>query len=189
MNDFIFQNPTKVYFGKDQLKHLGEEILKYGDSVLLAYGGGSLKRSGLYDRILAVLKEAGIRVFELPGVEPNPRSTTVNRGAAICRQNGITALLAVGGGSTIDCCKGIAALVPSEADDVWDLISGKIKYSSALPVIAMPTAASTGSEMDKSCQIANTELGVKSGLSSDLIRPRCAFHLLGAPPPDRLRRL
>ncbi len=84
MNDFIFQNTTKVYFGKDQLCHLGQEIKPYGNRVLMAYGGGSIKRMGLYDRIMKELRDAGITVLELSGVEPNPRHTTVNRGAAIC---------------------------------------------------------------------------------------------------------
>ena len=175
MNDFIFQNTTRVYFGRDQLKNLGLEIKKYSDKVLIAYGGGSIKRSGLYDRILAVLKEAGIQVFELPGVEPNPRHTTVNKGAALCRERNIGALLAVGGGSTIDCCKAIAATALADTDDIWDLVTGKVKYDKALPVIAMPTIASTGSEMDKSCVIANTDLGVKSGINGEALRPAAAF--------------
>ena len=142
---------------------------------LIAYGGGFIKRSGLYDRILAVLKKAGIQVFELPGVEPNPRHTTVNKGAALCRKQNIGALLAVGGGSTIDCCKAIAATALADTDDIWDLVTGKVKYDKALPVIAMPTIASTGSEMDKSCVIANADLGVKSGINSEFLRPAAAF--------------
>lgn len=98
MNDFVFQNTTKVYFGRDQLGHLGEEIRHCGSRVLLAYGGGSIKRMGLYDRIMKELKQAEITVFELPGVEPNPRHTTVNKGADICRREKIDAVLAVGGG-------------------------------------------------------------------------------------------
>lgn len=83
MGDFVFQNKTKVYFGKEQMSHLGEEVVRFGNRVLLVYGGGSIKRTGLYDRVMAELQKTGVTVFELPGVEPNPRHTTVNRGAAI----------------------------------------------------------------------------------------------------------
>ena len=109
MRDFIFENKTKVYFGKDQLQHLHEEVSRFGKKVLLVYGGGSIKRIGLYDKVMAQLGEAGAEVFELPGVEPNPRHTTVNKGAAICKKEGIDVLLAVGGGSTIDASKAISA--------------------------------------------------------------------------------
>lgn len=106
MNDFIFHNPTKVYFGKEQLPHLPEELAHWGKRVLLVYGGGSIKRNGLYDAIRSLLQEAEFEVFELGGVEPNPRHTTVNKGAAICRAENIEVVLAVGGGSTIDCGNG-----------------------------------------------------------------------------------
>jgi len=86
MQDFIFQNKTKVYFGKDQIKHLGEDVSRFGKKVLLVYGGGSIKRTGLYDKVMGELTNAGITVFELAGVEPNPHHTTVNKGAAICKK-------------------------------------------------------------------------------------------------------
>lgn len=175
MNDFTFQNTTKVYFGKDQLPHLHEEVLKYSNAVLLAYGGSSIKRSGLYDRVIDELKTNNITVYELAGVEPNPRHTTVNRGVAIVREHDIRVILAVGGGSTIDCCKAIAATALTETDNFWDLVEGRVSWKEALPVIAMPTIASTGSEMDKSCVIANVELGKKSGINGEAIRPAAAF--------------
>lgn len=174
MNDFIFQNPTKVYFGKNQLCHLGEEIRKHGSRVLMAYGGGSVKRIGLYDKIMAELKNAEITVFELPGVEPNPRHTTVNKGAGICRREKIDAVLAVGGGSTIDCCKAVAAAAFYEGD-VWDLVTGKAAITAALPVFTVPTIASTGSEMDKSCVISNVETEQKLGMADNLLRPTASF--------------
>ena len=108
MKDFVFSNTTKVYFGKDQLHHLSEEIAKFGKKVLLVYGGGSIKRIGLYDKVMAELKKADMTVFELGGVEPNPHHTTVNKGAALCKKEGIDVLLAVGGGSTIDATKAMA---------------------------------------------------------------------------------
>jgi hypothetical protein len=175
MNDFQFQNTTKVYFGKNQLQHLHEEVLKYGNKVLVAHGGTYIRTSPLYDRVINELKDNGIEVFELGSVEPNPRHTTVNKGVKICKENGIQTTLAIGGGSTIDCCKAIAATSLSETDNIWDLVEGKVKWSDALAVIAMPTIASTGSEMDKSCVIANVDLGVKSGINGEPIRPKAAF--------------
>lgn len=174
MNDFIFQNTTKVYFGKDQLCHLGEEIRQRGSKVLMAYGGGSIKRIGLYDKIMAELNRAGVTVFELPGVEPNPRHTTVNKGAALCRAERIDAVLAVGGGSSIDCCKAVAAAAFYEGD-VWDLVTGKAPITNALPIFAVPTIASTGSEMDKSCVISNTDTEQKLGMAGNLLRPAVSF--------------
>lgn len=174
MNDFVFQNTTKVYFGRNQLGHLGEEIRHCGSRVLLAYGGGSIKRMGLYDRIMKELKQAGITVFELPGVEPNPRHTTVNKGADICRREKIDAVLAVGGGSTIDCCKAVAAAAFYEGD-VWDLVTGKAPITDALPIFTVPTIASTGSEMDKSCVISNMDTEEKLGMSNNLLRPTASF--------------
>ena len=123
MNDFIFHNPAKVYFGKNQLEHLPEELAAFGTKVLMVYGGGSIKKSGLYDEVRGLLEGAGMELFELAGVEPNPRHTTANRGAAICRQNGIDVVLAVGGGSAIDCAKGVAAAAKTADGDVWPLVA------------------------------------------------------------------
>lgn len=175
MNDFQFQNTTKVYFGKNQLSHLHEEVLKYGDKVLVAHGGDFIKNSSLYQKVIDELESNGVQVFELGAVEPNPRHTTVNNGVAICKDNGIQTTLAIGGGSTIDCCKAIAAATLSSSDNIWDLVEGKVAWDKALAVIAMPTIASTGSEMDKSCVIANVELGIKSGINGETIRPKAAF--------------
>lgn len=174
MNDFVFQNTTKVYFGKNQLGHLSEEIKNFGKKVLLVYGGGSIKRIGLYDKIIAELKKIDAEVFELSGVEPNPRHTTVNKGAKICRENKIEVLLAVGGGSTIDCAKGIAAAYYYDGD-CWDLVTKKAPITNALPVFVIATMASTGSEMDSSGVISNIETNEKLGLSSKLIQPKVSF--------------
>lgn len=175
MNDFTFQNTTKVYFGKNQLGHLHEEVLKYGDKVLIAHGGDFIKNSSLYIDVMNELTSHNIQVFELGAVEPNPRHTTVNKGVKICKDYGIQTVIAIGGGSTIDCCKAIGATALSESDNIWDLVEKKVEWNDALAVIAIPTIASTGSEMDKSCVIANVELGVKSGINGDVIRPKAAF--------------
>lgn len=175
MNDFIFHNPDKVYFGKNQLEHLSEELLNFGKKVLLVYGGGSIKRNGLYDSIVKIAKDNGIKLFELSGVEPNPRHSTVNKGAAICKEKNIDVVLAAGGGSTIDCAKGIAAAALTENGDVWPLVSGGVWVTKALPVIAILTNAATGSEMDAWAVISNMETNEKIGLGGSALIPRVAF--------------
>ena len=175
MRDFIFENKTKVYFGKDQLQHLHEEIGRFGKKVLLVYGGGSIKRIGLYDKVIAQLKEAGAAVFELAGVEPNPRHTTVNKGAAICKKENIDVLLAVGGGSTIDAAKGIAAAAKYDGDDVWDLVTGKAYVTETLPIITVLTIAATGSEMDGGCVISNEQTNEKYGYFAPNNNPDVSF--------------
>ena len=163
MQDFIFHNKTKVYFGKNQLAHLGEEVSRFGKKVLLVYGGGSIKKIGLYDKILDEMGKAGVTVFELGGVEPNPHHTTVNKGAAVCKKEAIDVLLAVGGGSTIDATKGISAAAKYEGDDVWDLVTGKAAVTETLPIVTVLTLAATGSEMDGGCVISNVEANEKLG--------------------------
>lgn len=174
MNNFVFQNTTKIYFGKEQLSHLAEEIKQYGNRVLLAYGGGSIKRIGLYDRVMNVLKEAGVTVFELSGIEPNPRHTTVNKGADICKEEGIDVLLAVGGGSTIDCTKAIAAAAYYDGDG-WDLVKQKAPVTKALPILTVLTLAATGSEMDCGGVISNMDTKEKLGLVHPLLQPKVSF--------------
>lgn len=173
--DFVFANPTKVYFGTSQLPHLPEELLKFGRKVLLVYGGGSIKKNGLYGRITSLLEEQGLELFELSGVEPNPRHTTVNRGVQICRQEGVDVLLAVGGGSTIDCAKGIAATVFADTDDVWELVEGKKSIGRTLPLVTVLTLAATGSEMDCGAVLSNVPLNIKSGLIHESLFPAVSF--------------
>ena len=109
MNNFVYDIPTKVYFGENQLCHLGDELKAFGKKVLLVYGGGSVKKTGLYDRVIAELCKAGLESFELGGIEPNPRIDSVRKGATLCKQEKIDAILAVGGGSVIDAAKFIGA--------------------------------------------------------------------------------
>lgn len=175
MKDFVFSNKTKIYFGKEQLAHLSEEVVRFGKKVLLVYGGGSIKKIGLYDKVMGLLKEAGAKVYELPGVEPNPRHTTVNKGAAICKAEGIDVLLAVGGGSTIDCTKAIAAAAKYEGDDCWDLVTRKASVSTSLPIICILTLAATGSEMDGGCVISNMETNEKYGYFGPDNHPDVSF--------------
>lgn len=175
MNDFIFHNPDKVYFGKNQLCHLGEELLKFGKRVLLVYGGGSIKKYGLYDEIIKIAKDNDIELFELSGVEPNPRHTTANKGARICKEHNIDVILAAGGGSTIDCAKGVAAAALRDDCDVWPLVSGGVWVTEALPVIAILTNAATGSEMDGWSVISNMDTNEKIGMGGSALIPKVAF--------------
>lgn len=175
MNDFIFHNPDKIYFGKNQMSHLPEELLKFGKKVLLVYGGGSIKKNNLYNLVTKLAKENGIELFELSGVEPNPRHSTANKGADICKKEDIDVVLAVGGGSTIDCAKGIAAAAVTESGNVWDLVSGGIWVTKALPIVAILTNAATGSEMDAWAVISNMDTNEKIGLGGSALIPKAAF--------------
>lgn len=156
MDNFTFYNPTKWIFGKGQLEELKTEVPKYGKNVLLVYGGGSIKRNGLYDRVLSLLKEIDVQVHELSGVEPNPRISTVRKGADICKREGIDFILAVGGGSVIDCTKAIAAAAKFDGDP-WDIVMKKVEVESALPFGTVLTHAATGSEMNAGSVITNWE--------------------------------
>jgi hypothetical protein len=175
MQDFIFQNKTKVYFGMDQLGHLGKEISRFGKKVLMVYGGGSIKKIGLYDKVMKELEKEGMIVFELGGVEPNPHHTTVNKGAQICKKESVDVLLAVGGGSTIDATKGIAAAAKYEGDDVWDLVTHKASVSETLPIVTVLTLSATGSEMDGGCVISNVETNEKFGYFGPDNHPDVSF--------------
>lgn len=171
LENFTFCNPTKLIFGKGQLEHLKKEVPKYGKNVLLVYGGGSIKRNGLYDKVMALLQDIGANVYELSGVEPNPRISTVRKGAQICREKDIQFLLAVGGGSVIDCTKAIVAAAKYDGDP-WDFVTGKVRVKDALPFGTVLTLAATGSEMDNSSVITNWETKEKYGWGSSYVYPK-----------------
>ena len=171
MDNFTYHNPTKLIFGKDQLEQLKNEIPPYGNQVLLVYGGGSIKRNGLYDQVIEKLNEIHVNVFELPGVEPNPRISTVRKGVEICKSEGIDFILAVGGGSTIDCTKAIAAGAKYDGD-AWDIVTKKTIVKEALPFGTVLTLAATGSEMNSSSVITNWETNEKYGWGSPYVYPR-----------------
>ncbi|MBY0600142.1 iron-containing alcohol dehydrogenase [Bacillus bingmayongensis] len=171
MQNFVFRNPTKLIFGQGQLEQLKAEIPQYGKKVLLVYGGGSIKRNGIYDNIISILKEIDSEIFELTGVEPNPRLSTVNKGIQICKENDIEFILAVGGGSVIDCTKAIAA--GSKYDgDVWDIVTKKVFANEALPFGTVLTLAATGSEMNAGSVITNWETNEKYGWGSPVTFPQ-----------------
>lgn len=165
MNNFQFQNPTKLIFGKGQLNKLKTEIPAHGKRVLLLYGGGSIKRNGIYDQVIAQLNEAGTYFVELSGVEPNPRLSTVNKGISLVKENNLDFILAVGGGSVIDCAKAIAA--GSHYDgDVWDIVTKKVIPASAVAIGTVLTLAATGSEMNGGAVITNWEENDKRSFGS-----------------------
>ena len=174
MNSFVYNIPVKVYFGENQLIHLGEELSKYGKRVLLTYGGGTIKKIGLYDKVIEEIDTAGLEVYELSGIEPNPRINSVREGAQLCKDKNIDVLLAVGGGSTIDATKWIAAGACVDFDP-WDFLSKKVSVKKALPILTVLTLAATGSEMDNGGVISNPETKDKIGLGADPLLPKVSF--------------
>ena len=176
INDFVYDIPVRVYFGRDQLKNLGTELKKYGTRVLMTYGGGSIKSMGLYDRVVKEIKDAGLELYELSGIEPNPRIDSVRRGAQMCKEHNIDVLLAVGGGSTIDATKFMAAGACVDHDP-WDFLDLQ-KWSPierALPIVSILTLAATGSEMDSGGVISNPETHDKIGRLAPAMLPKASF--------------
>ncbi|WP_444659412.1 iron-containing alcohol dehydrogenase [Caproiciproducens sp. R2] len=173
MLNFKYSIPTEIFFGKGQISALSDELLRYGNSVLLVYGGGSIKRTGLYDTVVRLLADAKIAYWELGGVEPNPRIDTVRAGAQLCKENGIDTVLAIGGGSSIDCAKVVAAAANYDGD-AWDLVLHPDKIGKVLLIAAVLTIAATGSEMDRIAVISNMATNEKLATSHDGLRPRFA---------------
>ena len=174
MERFTFWNPVRIDFGKGAASHLPGLLAPFGRKVLLVYGGGSIKKNGIYSEVTEQLKKAGCSVWELPGIMANPRTTKVLEGIDICRREGIDFLLAVGGGSVIDCVKAIASAVPLEDPrDFWDrLYIKKEKITSALPFGTVLTMAATGSEMDCGGVITNWEEDRKESYGNPLLYPK-----------------
>lgn len=171
MLDFNFQSPTRILFGRSKISRLANEIKNYGNKVLLVYGGGSIKRSGLYEVIVSLLNENGIEQVELPGVQANPRIESVREGVALCRRHQVEVILAVGGGSVIDCAKVIAAGFYYEGD-AWDFFSRKASVKQALPIGVVLTLAATGSEMNGNAVISNESTQEKLGVGNPVLIPR-----------------
>lgn len=170
MNNFDYENRTRIIFGKNKQKMIGQLIKPYADKILFHYGGESIKKSGLYNEVVKSLSDAGVEIIELGGVKPNPRLSMVYEGIRICREHGIRFLLAVGGGSVIDSAKAIALGVPYEGN-VWDYYLTKKQPDQVLDLAAILTLPATGSESSDSSVISNEENQLKMGFSSDKIRP------------------
>lgn len=175
MKNFMYHVPTKVLFGRGEICKLADEIKAYGSKVLFVYGGGSIKKIGLYDTVVNILNENDIPFMELGGIDPNPRITSVEEGVKICRENNIDIILSVGGGSVIDCGKLIAAGTKAKTDDMWGIVTGKFPIKEVLPVIVVLTLAAAGSEMDTSAIISNMITHEKTGPSNPGMRPKVAI--------------
>ncbi len=174
MQKFVYEYATKVYFGEGAAReHLAEAVSGYGKHVMLAYGGGSVKKNGIYDELKAILEAAGKTVTDFSGIMSNPTYAKVQEGAALSRKEGIDFILAVGGGSVIDCCKIIAAQARTETD-LWEMEMTDHKFpTDAIPIGAVVTASGTGAEMNGGAVITNEEKVLKAGLAA--FPPRFAF--------------
>jgi alcohol dehydrogenase YqhD (iron-dependent ADH family) len=170
MENFSFENKTKIVFGKGAENEVGSEVKKFADRILIHYGKDSIKKSGLFDRVTQSLKKSGISFVELSGVIPNPRLDLVYEGINICRKNNIRFILAIGGGSVIDSAKAIAVGVPYSGD-VWDFYCGKAQPSESLNVGTILTIPAAGSESSPSSVITNMNGQLKRGLTNNITRP------------------
>ena len=171
MIDFTFENPTRIHFGKNALSSLAAEVKRYGTRILLVYGGGSIKRIGLYDQVMQILNAENAQVWEVAGVQPNPRLSLVYQGIELCRKNDIQLVLAVGGGSAIDTAKAIANGACYDGD-VWDLFTGKGTNTEVLPLGTIVTIPAAGSEMSNSSVITREEDQCKCGRNTPLNFPK-----------------
>ena len=173
MQNFDYQTPTRLVFGKGVIEKLPAALAPIGKKVLLTYGGGSIKKIGLYDKVLDLLK--GFDIVELPGIQPNPKyDPSVLDGVRLCKEHGIEVILSVGGGSVLDCSKAIAAGACYDGDP-WDLISYQVKAKAALPIVDIITLAATGSEYDCGGVISRTETNDKIGYIDPLLYPVVSF--------------
>ena len=165
MNNFIYENKTKVYFGKGGVKeYLGCLLKNYGETVMLAYGGGSIKRNGVYDEVMSILHDAGKCVVEFGGIMPNPTYAKVQEGAKLARENHVDLILAVGGGSVSDCCKVISAQANVE-EDLWEMENTKHTFPTRfIPLGTIVTVFGTGSEMNSGAVITHKEKKIKGAL-------------------------
>lgn len=175
MNNFTFCTPTKVIFGRDIEGSIGETLRGYGaGKVLVHFGGGSVKRSGLLQKVTASLDAAGLPYVELGGVEPNPKLSFIRKGIELCRAEGVDFLLAVGGGSVIDSVKAIGVGLANGCDP-WDFIVSGTAPAKCTPLATVLTIAAAGSEMSNSDVITNDETQLKRGITSEAVRPVVSF--------------
>ncbi len=170
MHNFHYNIPTEIFFGEGAIENLSH-ITRYGKRVLLVYGRDSIKRMGLYDEVVKILDRMDVVCVELSDVEPNPRIESVRKGASLCKEHDIDVVLAVGGGSAIDCAKVVAAASVYEGD-AWDLVLDSSKIVDALPVVTVLTLAATGSEMNGSAVISDMGLRIKKGTASNYLKPK-----------------
>ena len=167
MQKFVYEYPTKVYFGEGAAKeHLAEAVSAYGQNVMLAYGGGSVKKNGIYDDVKEILEGAGKKVTDFSGIMSNPTYAKVQEGAELAKKENIDFILAVGGGSVIDCCKIVAAQAKTE-EDLWEMEMTEHKFpTEVIPMGAIVTASGTGAEMNGGAVITNEEKVIKAGMAA-----------------------
>ena len=171
MDNFTYHNPTKILFGRGMENEVGAEVARYSRRILLHFGGGSIKKSGLYDRVAASLKSAGVEWVELGGVKPNPRLGLVHEGVKLCRERDLDFVLAVGGGSAIDSAKAIAMGAANDGE-VWDYFVGRREPTRALPVATILTIPAAGSESSTASVVTNEDGWIKRGFNSELLYPK-----------------
>ena len=174
MEPFIYDIPTKVYFGKEELCHLGEELAKYGNKVFFIYSGDYIKTNGIYDLVAAECQKHALSFVEFDRVMPNPRHSDVQSGIDLCRNEGCNVILVVGGGSAIDSAKAIASGVLIDAP-IWDVILGKYEVKDSLPIVTISTISATGSEMNMGAVISNLETHDKQSLRKPSQKPKATF--------------
>ena len=173
MQNFDYMTPTRLIFGRDVIEKLPEIMAQFGKKILLTYGGGSIKKIGLYDKVKELL--SGFEIIELSGIQPNPKyDPSVLAGVKLCKEHDVDVILAVGGGSVLDCSKAIAAGAKYDGDP-WDLISYKVKAQAALPIVDIITLAATGSEYDCGGVISRTETNDKIGYLDEHLYPAVSF--------------
>lgn len=176
LDEFMIQVPTQIFFGKTALNELANGIREFGDRVMILYGGGSIKRNGLYDKVIKILDDNGIFHCELGGVQPNPRVSLIERAIEIARENRVQVVLPIGGGSVIDSAKGVAGGYFYEGN-FTDLLGQNITHDRVLPVITILTLPASGTEMATGCTLVNdhVEPHIKMGFHGPYIRPRISY--------------
>jgi hypothetical protein len=174
MQNFIFENPTKIIFGRGQISRAGQEVARFGRTVLLVYGKESIKRNGIYDQVTVSLREAGVNLIEFPGVKSNPLLSHTLKGVALAREKQVEVVLAVGGGSVIDTAKTIAAGVHAD-HDIWDFFTYKRPIRSALPVLTVLTLSASASEMNAAAVMTREDGLQKFSIRSPHIQPRVSI--------------
>jgi alcohol dehydrogenase YqhD (iron-dependent ADH family) len=174
VQNFIFENPTKIVFGKGQIKKTGREVSKFGKKVLMVYGQGSIKRSDIYDQVVASLNDADIEIVEFPGAKTNPVLSHARKGIDIARKEKVDVVLAVGGGSVIDTAKTIAVGAKTD-DDVWDFFTRAKAITDALPVLTVVTLSASASEMNPAAVITKEDGARKFSIRSPFIQPKTSI--------------
>ena len=175
MQNFIFDNPTRIIFGKGTIARIGNEVRRFGTKALLVYGQGSIKKHGIYDQVISSLKEVGLHVVEFPGVKSNPVLSYALKGIELARNEGVDVVLAVGGGSVMDTAKTIAVGVKADpGDEIWEFFTFRKKIRSALPVLTVVTVSASASEMNPTAVITKEEGAQKYTISSPFIQPRAS---------------